>query len=905
MGGSRIAADERLPSFGALLRQYRQAAALTQEALAERAHLSSRGIADLERGVRRKPYPGTVSRLAEALHLSGEECAALTASASRARTGVVSTPTASALPASAAPKSWPASSRRGDTTRMHNLPAHLPNLIGREAELASLVELIERSDTALVTLIGAGGTGKTRLALAAGAALVNHFPDGVWLAELAPVSDPTLLANTVLASQGVPEQTGHTAYDQLVEVLTSRSVLLILDNCEHVVVGCAAFAASLLRDCDAVTILATSREPLRLPLEHTRRVSPLLFPNPAVKTPVQELIEYPAIQMFVDRAQVAVPTFHLDAANASAVAAICARLAGIPLAIELAAARVRVLGPEQILERLNDVFGLLVGGARSAPSRQQTMRATLNWSYELLSATEQQLFGRLAVFVGGWTLEAAEAVCQQSSWRVQDVLEALTGLIDKNLVQLHADAVSNTRFGMLEPIRQYAIERLVSNADLDAVRTRHAKYYQRLAETAEAELHGPNQGLWYERLETEHDNLWHAMSWWQTIARTPTIDATARTEALERGGRLANSLLSFWWVRGHVREGHEHIVALMAIGELGRQPELRSRFLATAGWMQVLLGHYDDALLHLQAAVDLADLTHDEATLAFAFSGLGAVARYRGSYASARAKHTASLELRRRLGNAHDIASSLEDIGVVAYLLGDLESASAAHDESLAICRRTGDRRGVGRVLGNMASVELRRGDLPRADALSRESLAIWLELGDRWAYASSLERFAGVAAVSGMPTRALRLAGAAAAIRAASATPLPPASQSELNAWLSPAWRELGEPAAQQTFAEGQAMSEEEAVHYAGAPIPSSDSLGRDSESNALTRREAEVAQLIAAGRSNRQIAEDLVIAVSTAERHVANILRKLDLTSRTQIATWFMKESNQVSHPVEALEP
>jgi predicted ATPase len=434
----------------------------------------------------------------------------------------------------------------------HNLPIQLTSFIGRTREIAEVKRLL--STARLVTLTGAGGAGKTRLALQAVADMVESHPDGVWLAEFAPIADPALVSKTVASALNVPEQPGRDLTETLVDALQPKALLLILDNCEHLLAGCSDLAAALLRKCRQVRILATSREALGVTGETLWRVPSLSMPENIHRLPrPEELVLYEAVRLFVDRAAATTPGFTITSENASAVALVCQRLDGIPLAIELAAARVKALAVHQIAARLADQFRLLTGGSRTALPRQQTLRGAMDWSHDLLSGTERILLRRLSAFSGGWGLEAAEFVCAGEGVEATVILDLLTSLVDKSLV-LAETQHSEVRFRLLEIVRQYSRDRLEESGEAREARSRHLGWHLRLAEEAAPLLRGPHERIWLERLETEHGNLRSALEW------------NRRETDTERGLRLAAALRRFWEMHGHFTEGRRWLEDLVGGG---------------------------------------------------------------------------------------------------------------------------------------------------------------------------------------------------------------------------------------------------------------------------------------------------------------------------------------------------
>jgi predicted ATPase/class 3 adenylate cyclase len=687
----------------------------------------------------------------------------------------------------------------------NNLPAQASSFVGREREIADLERLVAAAR--LVTLTGPGGTGKTRLALEMAARLLERFPDGAWFVDLAPLTDPRLVWAAAAAALGVREGPARPLDEVLLGHVASRRLLLMLDNCEHVIAESADLAQRLLAAGPEVRVLATSREALAVPGEAAWPVPGLSLPDAGQPAGPEAIGHAEAVRLFVERGAAVRPGFALSEENAAAVARVCRRLDGLPLAIELAAARIKALTPEQIAARLDDRFRLLTGGSRTALPRQQTLRAAVDWSYDLLDVPERALLARLAVFAGGWTLEAAEAVCADAVLPADAVLDLLLRLVDKSLVVAEEHGAA-ARYRMLETIREYAAARLAETGRDEAPRARHAAHYLALAEAAEPGLTGPSERSWLEQLECEHDNLRAAMQW-----------AVASGEG-ELGLRMGGALWRFWAMRGHLAEGRRRLSALLAHPNCdalsGSTGAARAKALHAAGTLAAQQGDNGAARSYLEASIAARRVVGARSDLANSLSNLGIVTRSEGDYATARALYAESLAIHRELGNKSGIAHTLANLGLLARFQGDGAAARPLLEESLAIRRELGDPWAIANALNNLAEVALDEGDHASARALLEQSLRINQELGDRRAIAFLLEDFGALAAAQGQAGRALRLVGAAAALRASVGSPLSALEQAKLERALRPTDQALDEPARDALLAEGRATPIEAAVAYA-----------------------------------------------------------------------------------------
>ncbi|MCW3099618.1 MAG: adenylate/guanylate cyclase protein [Chthonomonadaceae bacterium] len=623
-----------------------------------------------------------------------------------------------------------------------NLPRQMTSFIGREREMREVKRLLP--STPLLTLVGSGGAGKTRLAVQVGAEALDEYKDGVWLVELAALSDPDLLPQAVASVLGLREEPGRPLLQTIQDYLRDRQLLLLLDNCEHLVGACALLADTLLKTCPRLSILASSREPLGIAGEHPWRVPSLLTPAPN-ELPGEEkdlaavLMEYDACRLFVERAVVQRQDFVLTRRNVPVVAHLCRQLDGIPLAIELAAARVRSLSVEEINARLDNRFRLLTGGSKAALPRQQTLRALIDWSYDLLNVQEKTLLCRLSVFAGGWTLGAAEQVGigengGGESIEEWEVLDLMTSLVDKSLVpaQVHGES---TRYHLLETVRQYARERLDATGEGESVQARHGDYFLMIAEEACRKLVGSEQAHWLEVLEEEHDNVRQALTLYERD-----------TEAGEKGLRLGVALQQFWWTRGHLSEGRERLAALLA--HPGGQESTRARAdaLNGAGMLAYKQGDYTQAQVLHDESLAISRELKDKAGIASSFNNLGLVAWCQGDYAQARSRCEESLALFREAGDKTGLANSLGNLGLVVNNQGDPTLARALHEESLELWRALGYKGGIALALGNLGLVAAEQADYARAQVLLEESLSLRRELGEKVGIAQTLNNLGNVA---------------------------------------------------------------------------------------------------------------------------------------------------------------
>ncbi|HET7037736.1 MAG TPA: tetratricopeptide repeat protein, partial [Thermomicrobiaceae bacterium] len=714
---------------------------------------------------------------------------------------------------SAAPRASPA------PTQPARLPEPLTSFVGRETELATLRARLLAPDVRLVTLLGPGGVGKTRLALAVARAVAPAFPDGVVFVPLAPARDPSLVLPTIAQVLGLREGPQQPAAEVLRTYLAAKTCLLVLDNLEHLL-DAAPTLSALLQECPRLKLLATSRAALRVYGEHEYVVSPLaLGMAPGALAP-EVLLQSDAVRLFVERARAVRPDFALDAGNGAAVAALCRRLDGLPLAIELAAARVRLFSPQALLARLDRALPLLTGGARDLPERQQTLRGAIAWSYELLPQPEQALFRRLAVFAGGFSLDAASAIWQTSEppappTAVLDVLDGLDSLLSKSLLSRYQfmpepddDA---PRFAMLETIREYGLERLEAHGETDGVRRLHARFFLALAEEAEPELTGSHQQEWLERLERDHDNLRVALDW------------ALATDEVELALRLAGSLWPFWNLRGYLDEARERMGQVLAHGG---DASRRAKALTGAGTLAWSQGEYGQAAGFHREALGLYRALGDERGTAVALNNLGVQALTESDYDRATALYEESLALYRQWGDERGTADILNNLGVVAQYQGDYARAMRLYEESLVLRRKLGDQQRIANGLFNLGEIAYYRQEYERAAALYQESLRVRRELGVWWGVPLCLAALASTSARLGAWERAARLGGAAEALFATTGTRPDPSDGERFDQTRATVLAKLGQTADDGAWAVGRQLPVEEAIAEALAgPGPSGQS--------------------------------------------------------------------------------
>lgn len=724
--------------------------------------------------------------------------------------------------------------------RLNNLPIQPTPLLGREREVAEISDLLRSEGVRLLTLTGTGGTGKTRLALQSAAELIDEFEDGVFFVALAPISDPELVASTVAEALSVSETAGRALEEDLREFLSNKELLIVLDNFEQVV-DAAPLVGELLSVCPGLEVLVTSRTLLRVYGEHEYGVRPLELADPRHLPRIETLRQYEAIRLFTERAHAAKADFSLTNENAPAVAEICARLDGLPLAIELAAARTKLLSPQAICSRLSNPLKFLTGGARDLPERQRTLRGAIAWSHALLSAGEQALFARLSVFAGGCALEAVEAICDAEADLPVDVLEGLSSLLDKSLLRQEEEAGGEPRFVMLETLREYARERLEVRGNAEETSRLHAEYFLALAEQGESKLRQPDEATWLERLDVEHDNMRAALSW------------TLESEETELGLRLAGTLWRFWYARGYYGEGRRWLEE--ALAKDGRASAVRAKALEAVGWLAddqgdidravaaaeeglrvsarveiesrvtasflrmlgsaaYVRGDHDQAAQLYEESLTLSREAGDERSVASSLLRLGNVSSDRGDHGEANEFYEEGLALSRKLDDKALLASALISVGAEFLLQGDHERGAMLNEEAAGLYRERGNRGGLQYALDNLGWAALMRGDQQQAEVLHRESLALSRQLGDKLVAAEALDGLA--CSASGDAERVARLFGAAEALREAVGYRQEPREHALREPCLAAVRPRLTEARWDAVWAEGRGLGFEEAIAYA-----------------------------------------------------------------------------------------
>jgi len=846
-------------SFGKWMYRRRKALDLTQRDLAERTGCALSTIKKIEADERR-PSRDLANLLADALRIAPPwrttflECArGLRPADELSPLEVGSEQRAAAV--SAAP----------------NLPAQANPFIGRKADLARIKTYLGNPDCRLLTLTGVGGSGKTRLALGVAATVLDDFADGVYFVDLAPFSDSRLVAKAIAAVLGVVENSAESQLDTLKRVLAGRELLLVIDNFEHVIEA-APLIAELLVSVPHLKVLATSREALRLSGEYEYLVPPLSLPS---SDSPDAVVNSEAGTLFVQRARMLLPHFEITDDNAPAISQICARLDGLPLAIELAAARCKLLSPQAMLARLDSRLTTLTSGSRDAPMRQQTLRRTLDWSFHLLDDGEKQLFARLAVFQGGRSLEAIEAVCQPDL--PVDVFDGLTALVDKNLIQSKQMPDGEPRFVMLETIHEYARERLAESGEAQLIRKRYAEYFVELAERAEPELRRAEHHRWSQVLERELNNLRAVLAW------------SLNEGELTLGLRLAGALALFWWAYGYHVEGQYWTRRLLK--RLDEAPvTYHAKFLFSAGTMAFFYD-LDAAKWLLMRTVALSEELGDKHLTGFALVFLSYTMLGKRDEDLATAQR--ALALFRELDHKPGVAQALNNVGVITAEMGDDDRARQAYEECLAVCQETGETRRITLMLYNLSFLAQHKGDHERAWNTACQSLDLAVKMNNQLLIAVALAVSAGPLAMLGQPQHAARLLGASEAALEGMGALHQPVDRRETDRIIASVRAQLYEDTFQTAWAAGRSMTLEHAVAHA---IESRATLNQRADTSlfepppqqplpdSLTERELEILRLLGSGLSTREVAQQLFLSVGTVRWYLKQIYSKLHVHSRTQ---------------------
>jgi predicted ATPase/DNA-binding CsgD family transcriptional regulator len=807
-------------------------------------------------------------------------------------------------------------------SRGARLPSPATRLLGREQEVRAAREYLSGGEQRLVTLTGPPGTGKTRLALEVARKLAGDFADGPYFVDVSPVTDPERVLATIAEALDVHEIGRQSLLESIKGRFRDRQALIVLDNFEQVLEA-APHVAEILSGCPEVRVLATSRAPLRLRWEQELPVPPLRLPDLQRHEPAGSLKMVPSVALFIERARAHRPDFELSTENADAVAAICVRLDGLPLAIELAAARVRTMSPQALYERLDTRLDMLADGLRDLPERQRTLRGAIGWSYSLLSADDRSLFRRLSVFVGGFEEAAAAGVLRRSGPSEGDLSQGLARLVDQNLVEVDMLPAGVTRFRLLETLREYGLECLRAANELDTTRRAHAGYFADLERAAESGLETREQARWIERVEAEHANIVAALGW------------MVATNDGEAAASMVHGLWRFWWRwgRGHLTLGRILVRDVLAMPGLAGPTIPRAEALISGGLLAMWQGDYGEAEGLLTEAADISRARSAAGLLAYALAFLCRCARDQGSDGAAALGNAAvklfrgqsdrwglgvalhflglalldertaeaarhfeeSAALFREMGSDWDVAMPTRGLGLTAFLQGDYPSARKLFEQSASLFRAHGDEWSLAMLSHDLGSVASSQGRVGEGAALLGESLRIWRQLGHERGMLTALAGLSGLAVASGRPFEGVRLLSAVGSIARAAGIAFEPTDLFALQRTQDLARTRISEEGFQTASTEGEMLTIQGAV-AAGIEVEALISAQMAARGAAaelpLTRRELEVTSLLRLGMSNRQIAEKLFISEGTAGLHVKHILGKLGFSSRAQVAAWAVEK-------------